>query len=545
MKFRLVVVLAVLATVAARADEAASLLGNKIAAVGKEPVVLAAEDPTASDVVSEAAEIARLERLPAVPIPIQDDTLAGAITTIATASGMNFIAPAADEFPERVTLTTKVAPWRLLTRLSERYRFTMTYREGIWEFNREAVGALVAKVYFLKHTNLDIYKTSQNAFSSIGAISNASSGSASGAEGGMVFSAQTQKIIDDIRDLIGLPTARLAIDGKPGGEEDKRPVQGKAAEGSTEAGKSNAKVIYIPDVNGIYIACTRAQHDLVAGYIKLIDQPPRQVHIEARFFETTWDPKTVLGISPENFQPKLTLANGISESRIDLKAFQFTSEGQRALLSMDAVTLQMNALQTDNKSRLVQNPTVVTMNNREVYFSVGDEEPFVSSNNIYPGVPNGGFGSTTASVSIRRIGTSVNVVPTIFEGENGGKRRIRLVVRIEVGALKGFRQVNAINIPVVSSQKYEYTTYVEDNQALAFGGLSGIGEVDGVTKVPVAGDVPIVGYLFKSKSREVHQRNLVAYIIARVVDDPEKTALPEMALRDPEKEAASKSVFPR
>jgi type II secretory pathway component GspD/PulD (secretin) len=178
----------------------------------------------------------------------------------------------------------------------------------------------------------------------------------------------------------------------------------------------------------------------------------------------------------------------------------------------------------------------------EVYFSVGDEEPFVSSNNIYPGVANGGFGATTASVSIRRIGTSVNVVPTIFEGESG-RRRIRLVVRIEVGALKGFRQVNTINIPVVSSQKYEYTTYVEDNQALAFGGLSGLGETDGVTKVPVAGDVPVVGYLFKSKSREIHQRNLVAYIIARIVDEPEKITAPPVTLRDPD--AKPKGVFPR
>lgn len=169
----------------------------------------------------------------------------------------------------------------------------------------------------------------------------------------------------------------------------------------------------------------------------------------------------------------------------------------------------------------------------EVYFSVGDEEPFVSSNNIYPGVPNGGFGATTASVAIRRIGTSVNIIPTVFDGENGGRRRIRLVVRIEVGALKGFRQVNTINIPVVSSQKYQYTTYVEDNQALAFGGLAGLGETDGVTKVPIAGDVPVVGYLFKSKSREIHQRNLVAYIIARVVDRPEPAVLPELRLQDP------------
>lgn len=530
---------AIIAPLAVFAEGPATVLGDKIASIGADAIVLAASDPNASEVTTEASEVARLERLPAIPIPVQDDTLSSAITTIATASGMNFIAPASDEFPERVTLTTKVNPWRLLHRLGDRYRFTMTYRDGIWEFNREAVSSLVAKVYFLKHTNLDVYKTSQNAFSSIGAISNASSGGTAAAEGGMVFSAQTQKIIDDIRDLIGLPATRLA-DSKASDETEKRPVQGKAGETTNEPGKSSAKVIYIPDSNALYVACTRNQHDLVAGYLKIIDQPPRQVHIEARFFETTWDPKTILGINPQNFQPRLSLSN--IQSQIDLS--KFTSEAEKALLTMDEVSLQVNALRSDSKSRLVQNPTVVTANNREVYFSVGDEEPFVSSNNIYPGVPNGGFGATTANVSIRRIGTSVNVVPTIFEGESGGKRRIRLVVRIEVGALKGFRQVNTINIPVVSSQKYEYTTYVDDNQALAFGGLSGIGETDGVTKVPLAGDVPVVGYLFKSKSREVHQRNLVAYIIARIVDEPDKITAPAVTLRDADKAAASREVFP-
>ncbi|PTX98486.1 hypothetical protein [Opitutus sp. ER46] len=518
------------------AGEPATLLGRKIAAMAEEPVVLAAADPGAADVITEAAEVARLERLPPLAIPVQDDTLGGAITTIATACGMNFIAPAAEDFPERVTLTTKVSPWRLLNRLSDRYRFTLAYRDGIWEFNREATGALIARVYALKHTNLDVYKAAQNAFATVGATTSAAPAAGDESAGGRVFSPQTRKIIDDIRDLIGLPGERIQTDA--GAAQDA--VKSSPPAKPVGDAPSRAKVIYIPDVNALYVACSRAQHELVTGYIKLIDQPPRQVRIEARFFETSWDPKTILGVNHENFQPRVSLRE--IEGKVNLS--RFINEGEQALLTIDDLSLQLNALQTDKRSRLVQNPTVVTANNQEVYFSVGDEEPFVSSNNIYSGVPNGGFGATTANVSIRRIGTSVNIVPTIFPGEQGGRRRIRLVVRIEVGVLKGFRQVNTIEIPVVSSQKYEYTTYVEDNQALAFGGLAGIGEVDGVTKVPIAGDVPLIGYLFKSKSREVHQRNLVAYIIARIVDQAEPTPLPAVSLREPAPSDKTKGNFP-
>ncbi|HVU32632.1 MAG TPA: hypothetical protein VHE61_04310 [Opitutaceae bacterium] len=503
--------------------------------MGADPVPLVATDPAVSDVVNEAAEIARMERMPAVSIPIQEETLAGAITAVATASGMNFIAPAADQFGERVTLTTKVNPWRLLHRLSDRYQFGMIYRDGIWEFDREAAGLVVPRTYFLKHTNLDVYRTSQNSFAGVGTIATVTAGGPSSADGGMVFSAQTQKVIDDIRELIGLASDQIAVEAKGTPAEPKLAKTAGAATGAPPA-PSGSKVIYIPDANALYVACTRAQHNLVAGYIALIDQPPRQIHIEARFFETTWDPKAVLGINPASFQPRVSLSD--IQANVTLRSM--SSHDGRALLSMDDLALQVSALRSDNRSRLVQNPSVVTANNREVYFSVGDEEPFVSSNNIYPGVPNGGFGATTASIAIRRIGTSVNVVPTIFDGENGARRRIRLVVRIEVGALKEFRQINAINVPVVTSQKYEYTTFVEDNQVLAFGGLAGIGEADGVTKVPIAGDVPLVGYLFKSKSREIHQRNLVAYIIARVVDEPPALALPAVPLRHPD----ANTVFP-
>lgn len=481
-------------------------------------------------VSEEAVEVARLEALPAVAIPVQDETLGGAITLVATAAGMNFIAPTPADFPEPITLTTKVSPWRLLHRLGERYGFTMAFHDGIWEFNRETAREITAKVYALQHTNLDVYKTTQNAFSSVATTAPNQQGERTDTEGGMVFSAESQKIIDDVRQLVGLG---------PAGSSAGQVTPASAPAPGSEGPPAGAKVIYIPDRNALYVACTRAQHRLVEGYVSIIDRPPRQVRVEARFFETSWDPKTVLGINPENLQPRVSLSN--IRSSVDLS--NFTSQADRAVLSVDDVSVQLNALRTDTHSRLVQNPTVVTANNREVYFSIGDEEPFVSSNNLYPGMPSGGFGSSTTNVAIRRIGTSVNIVPTIFEGAPGSKPRIRLVVRIEVGALKGFRQVNAINLPVVTSQKYEYTTYVDDNHALAFGGLSGIGESDTVKKVPIAGDVPGFGYLFKSKSREIHQRNLVAYIIARVVDTPDPVELPTVALRQPD--LAGRTVFPK
>jgi hypothetical protein len=472
----------------------------------------------------EAAERARLEGLSPASIPVQEAGLASAINLIASAAGMNFIAPAAEEFPEAVTLSTRVSPWKLLCLLAERYRFTMHFRGGVWVFDREASGALVSKSYHLRHTNLDSYKSSQNSFNAVGAQSQ---GSEAQSSGGLVFTPQTQKIMDDLRELVGLPPAQLAKDGRMPEQEDKRPVRGEGSEQAPvqKASGREGKVLYLPDANALYVTATRRQHEHVEEYLRIVDKPVRQIRIEARFFETIHDPKLVLGLDPSGYQPNLTMSN--ISTQMDLGRVRATAMPDRVLLGADTLRFQINALQTDDRSKLVNNPTVVVANNREAYFSVGDEEPFVSANSISNGAADGGFGTTQAQVTIRRIGTTINLVPTLFEGGPGEVPRIRLSVRIEVGVLKGFRRLNTVDVPVVTSQKYEYTVFLRAGETLAFGGLAGTSETESVRKVPLAGDIPILGHAFRSRSKQSTQRNLVAYLSASIAtDSAEGAALP-------------------
>ena len=528
----------------------ASRLAVEVNAWAKEPLVVASAEPAGPALLGEAAEVARLEQLPPANIPVQDAPLAAALNLIAHTAGMNYLAPTPEDFSERITLSTKTNPWRLLQVLGERYRFTLEYREGLWLFTRETSEAMISKTYILRHTNLDAYKAAQNSFNLLGSSSGAGGGdSGGGPSGGLVFTPQTQKIIDDLRELLGLPPAQIlrfeaptaganpaaapTVGATPAGSppptEATLPPSAKTVAGARPATTRPApsgKVLYLPDANALYVTATRAQHQHVAEYLRIVDQPVAQIRIEARFFETAHDPKLVLGINPESYQPKVSLSE--IATRLDLGRMRATPFPERVLLSTDTLTFQLQALQTDQRTRLVNNPTLVVANNREAYFSVGDEEPFVSLNSLHTGLADAGFGSTQAQVAIRRIGTSVNIVPTLFAGEEGKRARIRLAVRIEVGALKGFRKINSVDLPVVSSQKYEYTVYVDEGDTLAFGGLAGLAENAEVKKVPLLGDVPVVGYVFKSRDQRSSQRNLVAYITAAVVRGP-SPAMPTVA----------------
>ena len=308
-------------------------------------------------------------------------------------------------------------------------------------------------------------------------------------------------------------------------QEERRAVKGEGGESGTgqssgqKTTANDGKVLYLPDANALYVTATRRQHEHIGEYLRIVDKPVRQIRIEARFFETTHDPKFVLGIDPSGYQPNISLSN--ISTKVDLGRLGATPWPDKVLLSADTLRFQIQALQTDERSKLVNNPTVVVANNREAYFSVGDEEPFVSANSISNGAADGGFGTTQAHVTIRRIGTTINLVPTLFEGAPGDVPRIRLSVRIEVGVLKGFRQLNSVAVPVVSSQKYEYTVFLKAGETLAFGGLAGATESESVKKVPLAGDIPLLGHVFRSRSKQSTQRNLVAYLSASLAGEGE------------------------
>ena len=496
--------------------------------LGRTPIAVTTNAGPETAVTSEEAEIKRLMALPANRIPIQQANLATAINVIGTAANVNMIAPAADDFPELVTISVNMNPWGLMLELADLYRFTPRFKNGLWTFSREAVGALVPRTYHLRHTNLDSFTAKQNTMTSLGGgESGGSGGGDSGSSGGSsglsqgsghVFEVDTKKIVEDVKELLGLPSTSVrSVVFTKGGEampvdEGRRPI-------TVAGGKdSGAKVIYLPNTRDLYVVGTRSQISYVEEYLKQIDKVEKQVRIVARFVQTTRDPRQIIGIDPSKFQPNVSLSGMSTE--VNLNKLSSLSMPSNAILSVSDLSLQLNALSSNSDSKLVNNPDVTTTNNREVYMSVGSEEPFLESNTTNLGT---GLGSSQAKIAYRRIGTTVNVTPTIFDGEDG-KESIRLFVQVEVAKLTGFRSINGVAIPVVASEKYLYTVFVPNGYTLAFGGFSGLEESSATNAVPGISKVPVVGWFFKSRDKRVSQKNLIAYITPTIIEAKDYTA---------------------
>lgn len=512
------------------ADAPASQLANDVIELSKQPLgakALAAE--TGAPEMDEAREIARLENLPAIQIPIEGATLAGAIKIVAQSAGMNHIAPTADDFPETVSLTATISPWRLLQLMADRYRFSVRFQNGMWFFSRESAGALIAKTYEFRHANLDQLTAAAGADHFGGdSGSNTPTPSSAGQGFNLIYKVDSKQVVEDVRELIGLPPLSLAVAGRAGGAAaGEAGIQKVALD--PKLPEKGQKVLYLPKTNALYVVCYRNQHDLVAEYVSQVDQPPVQIRIEARFFATSSDPQTILGIDYSEAQPKLTLSDQAAAA-VDQIALQRTTDKRwppQAILSASALSVQLNALEKDEKSEKIENPFVVTTSSHEALFSVGQEEPFLESSTLSPGAVDGGLGSTTNRIAVKRIGTAVNVVPTYFRGAPGEKPKVRLVVKMELGRLSGFRQVTPqVLYPIVDSQKYEFTATIEEGQALAFGGLTGLSNSKNESRVPVLGRIPLLGGLFKHTNEKGQQRNMIAYIIPTIVRAPVEAVPP-------------------
>jgi pilus assembly protein CpaC len=165
----------------------------------------------------------------------------------------------------------------------------------------------------------------------------------------------------------------------------------------------------------------------------------------------------------------------------------------------------INALKTRGFFQSLAEPTLIAYNGQEASFLAGGEIPV-------PIVQGSGVNSSV-SVSYKEFGVRLTFRPTISGNV------IRLKVKPEVSSLDFANGVTltGFRIPALTTRRAETDVELRDGQSFAIGGLlSNISQND-VAKIPVLGDLPIIGYLFKSKAERKERTELVVMITPRLV----------------------------
>lgn len=165
----------------------------------------------------------------------------------------------------------------------------------------------------------------------------------------------------------------------------------------------------------------------------------------------------------------------------------------------------LQAVRSSTNSNVLATPHITTMDNQEALFLVGQEVPVITGSSL-------GSNNTNPFQQVQRqeVGIKLKVTPQINEGN-----AVQLVIEQEVSSIGG---ATAVDI-TINKREIKTTVMADDGATIVLGGLIDEDVQESVSKVPLLGDIPVLGHLFKSTSVNKRKRNLMVFIRASIVRD--------------------------
>jgi len=180
----------------------------------------------------------------------------------------------------------------------------------------------------------------------------------------------------------------------------------------------------------------------------------------------------------------------------------------------------IRALQGDSNTNLIATPSAVTMDNQEAQLKVAQEVPFITGSYASTGT-GGSNGEVNPFTTVQRqeVGTILKITPQV----NEGGALVQLKIEIESSALSG--STGDANSAITNKRTISTNVLIEDGGIVVLGGLIQDGERRGEQRVPYLGRIPVIGALFKTRSRNTEKNNLMVFIRPKILRDGVATAV--------------------
>jgi len=326
-------------------------------------------------------------------------------------------------------------------------------------------------------------------------------------------------------------------------------VKGISAQATTPPGAGapqaspfeSGKVTITPDKasNSLVIMASPNDYNNLVQVIKKLDRRSKQVFVQVLIAEVSLDKSSEIGLqigligggSPNSnltvagmYDPLGTLST-IGTALGSLTTALGTSSGLTA--SPLNVTAVLKALDKKGLLNILSTPNILTSDNKEAEINVGENVPFQGS------ATQSTIGTTT-SVERKDIGINLKIKPQISEGDY-----IRMDINQEISAVKDSKG-QAIDL-ITTKRSAKTSVVVKDKETVVIGGLIQDNEQETVSKVPFLGDIPLLGWLFKTKSKTRNKTNLMILLTPHIVKDAadlaEMTRIQRQAFGESEKKS--------
>lgn len=290
----------------------------------------------------------------------------------------------------------------------------------------------------------------------------------------------------------------------------------------------DVKIVADKETNALIVTGPREEYEAVESLVKKLDIPRRMVYLEALIMEVKvtkdfaigvqWakgDGSTIAGFSgrpgarayddltnmttdPGQLPAGFTL--GVLEKGIKIGDVTFPNLG--------AV---VNAYKSDDDVNVIATPQLLTTDNKKATIKVGENVPYITSKNTTSGTQQ-----DYTNYEYKDVATSLTITPQVNRAEI-----VRLEIEVEVLKLKSG---SATDRPTTFTRKADTTVVVHNEQTVVIGGMIGEDTTQGEYKVPLLGDIPLLGWMFKSRSNTNEKTNLFIFITPRIVENPAELA---------------------
>ncbi len=165
----------------------------------------------------------------------------------------------------------------------------------------------------------------------------------------------------------------------------------------------------------------------------------------------------------------------------------------------------MQAIKNDSSTNVLSTPSITTLDNQEAFFMVGQDVPVLTGSTV--GSDNSNPFNT---VERKKVGIMLKVTPQINEGN-----AVQMLIEQEVSKVEGQTSLDV----VFGERKLKTTVLANDGELIVLGGLIDEQAGESVAKIPLLGDIPLIGHLFKSTADKKEKRNLMVFIRPTILRD--------------------------
>ncbi|HLW48961.1 MAG TPA: secretin N-terminal domain-containing protein [bacterium] len=262
---------------------------------------------------------------------------------------------------------------------------------------------------------------------------------------------------------------------------------------------TGAQVTYDDRTNSLVVNGTPAQQEAVVGLLRQIDVPVPQVIVQALVVDVTAQAIKNLGVT-------WSLFNGVvfNENPVPVPGQFGISTIQRA-----ALTATLTASIQNNSAKVLSDPRIATFDGQEALIFAGDQIPIVNT------TVSGNPPVTSETVTFQPIGVTLKIVPKI-----NADRTINVMVHPLVTTATSFTPATPNNpngLPIIATREAATSARVADGDSVVLGGLMRYSDIKNIQKIPVLGDLPFLGGLFRFATRNHQESEVVIVLTPRIV----------------------------